>query len=88
MDAGHKSNRKYPAYTTAELEAAVAAGNGNPVMVAEIAARKAGTSNVLVVPQIVRVCKCCDVIIRKTTKGWRHIRVTGCKTPEPKIGRM
>lgn len=52
MDAAHKSARKYPSYTLAQLEAFVAQGNGNPVMVAEIAARKAGTSNVLVVPQI------------------------------------
>jgi hypothetical protein len=52
MDAAHKSNRKYPSYTLAQLEAFVTEGNGNDVMVKEIADRKAGISNVLVVPQI------------------------------------
>lgn len=52
MDAGHKSQRKYPAYTLAQLEAFVAEGRGNEVMVKEIADRKAGASNALVVPQI------------------------------------
>lgn len=51
MDAA-RSNRKYPAYTLAQLEAAVAAGRGNPVMVQEIEDRKAGRSVALVVPQI------------------------------------
>jgi hypothetical protein len=52
MDAGHKSQRKYPAYTLAQLEAFVAEGRGNDVMVKEIADRKAGASKTLVVPQI------------------------------------
>jgi hypothetical protein len=52
MDAGHKSQRKYPSYTLEQLEAIAAEGRGNPVMVKEIADRKAGASNVLVVPQI------------------------------------
>jgi hypothetical protein len=52
MDGAAKTNRKYPAYTLAQLEAFVASGRGNDVMVAEIAARKSGTSNVLSVPQI------------------------------------
>ena len=52
MDAAHKSNRKYPSYTLAQLEAFVASGQGNPVMVQEISDRKAGTSKTLVTPQI------------------------------------
>lgn len=52
MDSAHKSTRKYPSYTLAQLETFVAEGRGNPVMVKEIADRKAGTSNILVVPQI------------------------------------
>lgn len=51
MDAA-RSNRKYPGYTLAQLEAAVADGRGTPVMVQEIADRKAGLSEALVVPQI------------------------------------
>ena len=42
MDGAIKTNRKYPAYSLAELEAKVAAGYGNAVMIEEIAARKAG----------------------------------------------
>ncbi len=49
---GAISTRKYPSFTTAELEAFVAAGNGNPVMVQEIADRKAGVSKLTVTPQI------------------------------------
>lgn len=49
---GAKSNRKYPSYTLAQLEAFVAEGRGNEVMVKEIADRKAGISKPLVVPQI------------------------------------
>lgn len=52
MDAAYKSNRKYPSYTLAQLETFVAEGRGNDVMVQEISDRKAGTSAVLVVPQI------------------------------------
>lgn len=40
----------YPGYTTAELQAAIAAGRGNPVMVAEIerrALRDAGDVSVM-----------------------------------------
>ncbi|MBM6453092.1 hypothetical protein [Lacticaseibacillus paracasei] len=51
MDAA-RSNRKYPSYTLAQLEAFVAEGKGNPVMVQEIADRKAGRSVTLVTPQI------------------------------------
>lgn len=50
---GAKTTRKYPAYTTAQLEAFVAAGNGNPSMVQEIADRKAGLSVVKIIPQLV-----------------------------------
>lgn len=52
MDGGHKSARKYPSYTLEQLEAFVAEGGSNPVMVQEIADCKAGTSKILVVPQI------------------------------------
>jgi hypothetical protein len=51
MDAA-KSNRKYPSYTLAQLEAFVAEGHGNDVMVQEIVARKTGLSTALVVPQL------------------------------------
>jgi hypothetical protein len=44
--------RKYPSYTLAQLEAFVAAGNGSPVMVQEIADRKSGASVVRTTPQI------------------------------------
>lgn len=40
MDAAFKS-APYPAYTTAQLQAAVESGNGNDVMVQEIARRAA-----------------------------------------------
>lgn len=52
MDGAAKTNRKYPSYTLSQLEAAVAEGRGNPVMVEEIANRKSGVSQHLVVPQI------------------------------------
>lgn len=52
MDAAYKSTRKYPSYTTSELEQFVANGQGNPVMMQEIANRKAGRSVILKVPQI------------------------------------
>ena len=52
MDASRKSNRKYPSHTLAELEAFVAEGRGNPVMMQEIADRKAGISKPFVTPQI------------------------------------
>jgi hypothetical protein len=51
MDANN-STRKYPSYTLGDLEKFVSEGRGNPVMVQEIAARKAGTSVRLVTPQI------------------------------------
>lgn len=51
MDAA-RSNRKYPSYTLAQLETFVAEGRGNPVMVQEIADRKAGRSTPLVTPQL------------------------------------
>lgn len=47
--------RKYPSYTTAQLEAAVAAGRGTAEMIEEIAARKAGVSVARVTPQIERL---------------------------------
>jgi len=40
MDVAFKS-APYPAYTTAHLEAEIAAGRGNPKMVAEVARRHA-----------------------------------------------
>lgn len=52
MDAAHKSARKYPSYTLAQLEAFIAEGRGNPVMVQEVADRKAGSSTTYAVPQI------------------------------------
>lgn len=52
MDAAHKSTRKYPSYTLAQLETFVAEGLGSDVMIKEIADRKAGTSTVHVTPQI------------------------------------
>lgn len=52
MDAAHKSTRKYPSYTLAELEKAVAEGRGTAAMEQEIADRKAGLSVPFVTPQI------------------------------------
>lgn len=56
MDAGHKSNRKYPAYTTADLKRFVAEGRGDKAvldaMQEEIIARDAGISKPFVTPQI------------------------------------
>ena len=49
---GAISTRKFPAYTTAQLEAAVAAGRGTEAMRQEIADRKAGISVARAVPQI------------------------------------
>ena len=49
---GAISNRKYPAYTTAQLERFVSEGSGTPAMVQEIADRKAGKSVIRVVPQL------------------------------------
>lgn len=57
MDGGHKSNRKYPAYTTSQLEATVAkmaAGLERDSIEAEIKARKDGRSVVFVTPQVGR----------------------------------
>lgn len=51
MDSA-RSTRPFPSYTLAQLETAVAAGQGTPVMVQEIADRKAGKSVTLVTPQI------------------------------------
>lgn len=45
--------RKYPSYTTAQLEAFVANGQGNDEMVKEIENRKAGVSKVAVTPQLI-----------------------------------
>jgi len=55
MDAGHKSNRLYPGYTTQELKAFVAVEADATIkakMEGEIAAREAGLSKPLIVPQI------------------------------------
>lgn len=52
MDNANKSARKYPSYTLGQLEQAVADGRGNPVMLQEIADRKAGISSLRVTPQI------------------------------------
>ena len=52
MDTAHKSARKYPSYTLAQLEQFVAEGKGNPVMLQEIEDRKSGISAAIVVPQI------------------------------------
>ena len=54
MDAAYKSNRKFPAYTLAQLKALVAGGNSNPLIVEEIAKREANESVALVVPQFGR----------------------------------
>lgn len=52
MDTANTKTRKYPSYTLSQLEGFVTAGNGNPSMVAEIAARKAGRSATFVTPQL------------------------------------
>jgi len=52
MDAGHKSNRKYPAFSLADLKRFVAEGRGNDAMLEEIMAREAGISHPFVTPQI------------------------------------
>lgn len=52
MDNAMKTSRMFPAYTLAELEAAIAAGRGTDAMAAEVAARKAGASKAFVVPQL------------------------------------
>lgn len=44
--------RKFPSYTLAQLEQMVAEGRGNAAILEEIAARKAGTSEAKVTPQI------------------------------------
>ena len=49
---GATTTRKYPSYTTAALEAFVASGQGNSVMVQEIEDRKAGISVIHVTPQL------------------------------------
>lgn len=45
--------RKYPSYTLADLVNFVAAGQGNPIMVQEIADRKAGDSAIKLTPQLI-----------------------------------
>lgn len=50
--ANQNSPRKYPSYTTVELENAVTSGRGNDVMIEEIARRKAGLSVAMVTPQL------------------------------------
>jgi hypothetical protein len=44
--------RKYPSYTTQELESFVASGRGNDSIVQEIADRKSGASMIRLTPQI------------------------------------
>ncbi len=53
MDGAIRTNRKYPGYTLAQLEAVVAEGLGTDLMVQEIAARKAGASKTFETPQII-----------------------------------
>lgn len=45
--------RKYPSYSLSELEAFVTNGDGNPVMIQEIADRKIGASQHKVTPQLI-----------------------------------
>lgn len=57
MDAAHKSERKFPGHTTAELKASMVHYKvTNPALAAamelEIARREAGLSNSFAVPQI------------------------------------
>lgn len=52
---GAISTRKFPAYTTAQLESAVAAGRGTEAMREEIERRKSGESKATVIPQIMRL---------------------------------
>ncbi len=52
MDGAPNSTRKYPAYTTAQLERFVEEGSGTPAMVQEISDRKAGKSTIRSVPQL------------------------------------
>ena len=49
---GATTTRKYPSYTTADLEAFVASGQGNAVMVQEISDRKTHVSVIKATPQI------------------------------------
>jgi hypothetical protein len=50
---GATSTRKYPSYTTAQLESFVSAGDGDAVMIKEIADRKAGSSVLRSIPQLI-----------------------------------
>jgi hypothetical protein len=50
---GATTTRKYPSYTTASLKAFVASGQGNSVMVQEIADREAGVSVIHPTPQLI-----------------------------------
>ena len=52
MDSAMTTNRLYPAYTLAQLEAFVAQGRGCAAMLREIEARKSGASKPFVVPQL------------------------------------
>lgn len=52
MDSAFKGKRKFPAYTLAELESAVANGRGTQEIIDEIKARKEGSSVAFVVPQL------------------------------------
>lgn len=70
---GAVSTRKYPAYTTAQLEAFVASGNVNLEMMQEIEDRKSGASKPLVVPQVARL------IVR--TQDGQQIAVDAVRAP-------
>lgn len=67
--------RRYPSYTTAELEKAIAAGRGTPAMEEEVAARKVGASKPRITPQIVPLSKARDTspFDRDTDKGAERI---------------
>ena len=50
---GATTTRKYPSYTTKELEMFVASGQGSSVMVQEIADRKSNISVIRATPQLI-----------------------------------
>ena len=54
MDGASSKGRKFPAYTTAQLQAMVAAGTANQAVKDDVAARESGQSVAHVVPQMVR----------------------------------
>lgn len=53
MDSAHKSARKFPGYTLADLkQAARYSGRATPEMLQEIADRESGVSKPFVTPQV------------------------------------